>query len=781
VINPTSVSIHGKRGKTPESLQPTKTLLYYTIEPEPIVGTFMPLLFAHSLEDHPESEWEELGAHLRAVASRAEAFATAFEAGEWGRLAGLWHDLGKARPEFQERLRGSGEAVEHAGVGAALAYSKDKLAGLPLAFAIAGHHAGLADPASSVEGGGPKPLRDRLKENAPWLNQLSSDLPPGLAALGLPPLPPRFGDAKDREATARSLELWTRFLFSTLVDADFLATEEFYSPGKRSAVGEYDPIPTLRHRLELDLAEFVGRLSPERRDSPINRRRAEVLEACRAKAEQAPGLFSLTVPTGGGKTLSAMAFALRHAERWALRRVIVAIPFTTIIEQNAKVYADILGERNVLEHHSALDPLAAEERNREAELRRRLAAENWDAPVVVTTNVQLFESLFASSPSRCRKLHRIARSVILLDEAQTLPIPYLLTVLDVLRELVEHYGCSVVLTTATQPALARRESLPQGLSGVQEIVPAPAELARELRRVRPVWPADGEPPLPYAELALRLLGHEQALAVVHLRRDARTLAELLPAEGTFHLSALMCPAHRSKRLAQVRERLKHGDPCRLVSTQLIEAGVDIDFPVVYRCLGGLDSLAQAAGRCNREGRLLPRLGEVVFFRAETAPPPGIPRHGLAVVEEMLRELGGALDLDDPALYELYFRKLHFRCEKDPAGIQALRQELRFASVARKFRLIEDSTEAIVVPYGEAGERLAAVRRDGPDRLLMRALQPFVINLRRHTVSKLRTAGVLETVVDGVDTLTPAFWHLYDDRFGLSADDDPRPDPASYVV
>jgi CRISPR-associated endonuclease/helicase Cas3 len=738
------------------------------------------MLYAHSLQGRPEAEWEGLEAHLRAVASRAEAFAAAFEAGEWGRLAGLWHDLGKGRPAFQRRLRGSGESVEHAGVGAALACSKDKAVGLPLAFAIAGHHAGLADLASSVEGG-PKPLHIRLKENLPLLDEIPGALREACTNFSLPLLPQRFNRPADPEGARRSLELWTRFLFSVLVDADFLATEDFYSPGRRSATGEYETIPTLRRRLDDYLAGFVAGLSSERRAAPINRRRAEVLAACRTAAERPPGLFSLTVPTGGGKTLSALAFALRHAERWELRRVIVAIPFTTIIEQNAKVYADALGERNVLEHHSALDPLAAEECNHEAELRRRLAAENWDAPLVVTTNVQLFESLFANSPSRCRKLHRIARSVILLDEAQTLPIPYLLTVLDGLRELVDNYGCSIVLTTATQPALARRESLPQGLSGVHEIVPAPAELARDLKRVRPVWPALGEPPLPYPELALRLLGHERALAVVHLRRDARSLAEILPVEGTFHLSALMCPTHRSNKLAEVRERLKSGGLCRLVSTQLIEAGVDVDFPVVYRCLGGLDSLAQAAGRCNREGRLLPRLGEVVFFRAESEPPPGNPRQGRDVVEELLRELGGSIDLDDPVMYDLYFRKLYFRCEKDRAGIQALRQELRFASVAREFHLIEDGAEAIIVPYGEAEERLATLRRYGPDRLRLRALQPFVINIRRQTVSKLTLAGALETVVDGVNALTSAFRHLYDDRFGLIVDDDPRADPASYIV
>lgn len=332
----------------------------------------MHALYAHSLQGRPESEWEELEAHLRAVASRGEEFAAAFDAGAWGRLAGLWHDLGKARREFQERLRGSGESVEHAGVGAALAYSKDKGAGLPLAFAIAGHHAGLANLTASEESGR-TPLQVRLHRNRPLLSELPPDLLAACRALDVPPLPQRFAADPDPNARLRSLELWTRFLFSALVDADFLATEEFYSPGRRETVGEYDAIPVLRRRLDERLAGLMAGLSAERRAAPVNRRRAEVLAACQAEAESPPSLFSLTVPTGGGKTLSAMAFALRHAERWGLRRVIVAIPFTTIIEQNAQVYAEALGQRNVLEHHSALDPLAAEERNREGELRRRLA------------------------------------------------------------------------------------------------------------------------------------------------------------------------------------------------------------------------------------------------------------------------------------------------------------------------------------------------------------------------------------------------------------------------
>lgn len=411
---------------------------------------------------------------------------------------------------------------------------------------------------------------------------------------------------------------------------------------------------------------------------------------------------------------------------------------------------------------------------------RRLASENWDAPVIVTTNVQLFESLFAASPSRCRKLHNVAGSILLLDEAQTLPAEYLLPVLDVLRELAEHYGCTVVLTTATQPALARRDSLPAGLERVSEIVLDPRGLARDLARTEVAWPDLGAGARPYAELADELARHQRVLAVVHLRRDARTLAELLPATNRFHLSALMCPAHRLQVIREVKRRLGQEEPCRLVSTQLVEAGVDVDFPVVYRCLGGLDSLAQAAGRCNREGRL-PGRGRVVFFLAETLPAAGTPRDGLAVVEAMLRQARGEIDLDDPAVYQTYFRSLYFAKDLDLRGIQALRQSLSFATVARRFRLIADETYPVVVPFGESGQRLAELRRRGPDRLLLRSLQPFLVNIRERDVSSFQDRGALEIVADGISALSPAFRDLYDPAFGLLVTLDALPEPERLIV
>lgn len=739
-----------------------------------------PRYFAHSLEGQAESKWEDLESHLRAVSRLASEFAGTFGAEPWGALAGLWHDLGKYQPGFQRRLRGSGESIEHAGIGAAFASSKSKTQGLPLAFIIAGHHAGLANLISAEETS-LSPLEKRLAENRALLPAVLPSIPADLLASHLPPIPERFRSAAGGKEGVRSFELWIRFLFSSLVDADYLATEEFYSPELRQARTGYADIPSLRRQLDEHLDGFVARLPPEKKASEVNRRRAEVLAACREAASLPPGLFSLTVPTGGGKTLASMSFALRHAERFGLRRVIAAIPFTSIIEQNARVYREALGESNVVEHHSGLDPLASEERNREAEIRRRLAAENWDAPVIVTTNVQLFESLFANATSRCRKLHNLAKSVVVLDEAQALPPGLLAPILEALRELTGHYGCTVVLSTATQPAFNRRESFPEGLSGVREIVPDPRDLALGLRRIQPAsWPDLSAPPRFWPDLAGELAQHERVLAIVHRRQDARTLAGMLPEDGRFHLSALMCPAHRSARLDEVRARLAGGGPCRLISTQLIEAGVDVDFPCVYRCLGGLDSLAQAAGRCNREGGI-PEGGRVVFFRAETAPPPGIPQKGLEAIETLLRDRGGQIELDDASAYEEYFRNLYFRCDRDAQRVQPQRQELNFATVARRFWMIEDGyTRPVVVPYDASEERLEALRRTGPNRFLLRALQPFTVCIPERNLHGLLAAGALELVAETVYALTPLFGHLYDSQFGLILDSEPQPDAAQLV-
>jgi len=752
------------------------------------------LFYARTREDDDDPEhWQTLADHLAGVADRATSFAGAFESAEWGRLAGLWHDLGKYLPEFQRKLRGERVDVKHSGLGAVLAVEKHPMDGFSLAFAIAGHHAGLANP---VDGHDPSPLKDRLKQNAALLARVRPVVPLGISDRALPALPGFLAgqpgiSRNDGARLRRSWELWVRFLFSALVDADRLDSEAFKDPAKATIRGQFAAIPELRDRLDQSIDGKVAALPPDVAAGRVNRARAEVLRACRTAGELPPGFFSLTVPTGGGKTLSAMSFALRHAERHGLRRVIVVIPYTSIIEQNAKVYYDALGARNVIEHHSNFDDAKQRKEHGEDIARPHdLACENWDAPVIVTTTVQFFESLFSNRPSRCRKLHNVARSVIVLDEVQTLPPEFLLPILEGLNELVAHYGCSVVLSTATPPALKVRERFDYGLKGVRPIVLDPTRLGADLRRVDYSWPEPEAEPPSWEDLAAELAAHPQVLAVVHRRNDARMLAQLLAAHvpEVVHLSALMCPAHRSDVLARVRTTLARGEPCRVVSTQLVEAGVDLDFPVVYRALGGLDSIVQAAGRCNREGRT--EKGRVIVFRAPTDPPRGTPQKALDATLTMLRAAspGKPLDMDDPGIFEEYFRTLYSAERLDARSIQSAREQFNFATVGASFRLIEDEfTRAVVVPWGDVEVKLQTLRdalRKGTSRdnlrTLFRALQPFTVSIHVRAFDRLAADRTLEEVAEGVFAIIPTCRHLYDETFGLVTGDEAH-NPESLIA
>jgi CRISPR-associated endonuclease/helicase Cas3 len=710
--------------------------------------------------------------HLSAVAQLAGLFAESFDAGAWARLAGRWHDLGKFGKEFQRRIRlengfeahieGRGDARrDHSTAGAvhAKAHLGDQVA--PMALVVAGHHAGLRDWSAVKErlAGGDARLADALGGGPPAELLRSSPLT----------LPARLREGDPREQR-RHLEMWTRFLFSALCDADFLDTEAFYEPDRAALRGAVATPATLVRSLDARLEALESAALP----TEVNRVRAEVLGACRDAASLPPGVFTLTVPTGGGKTLASMAFALAHAARHGLARVVVAIPYTSITEQNAAVYRQAVGEEHVLEHHSALEP-------QEETARSRVAAENWDAPVIVTTTVQLFESMFANRPSRCRKLHRLARSVVVLDEAQTLPPGLLLPILDGLNSLVRDFGTTVVVCTATQPALGRSAWLPSGLDGAREIVPPEVRAFERLRRVEVRWPATREP-TPYEVLAPEMADEPDVLAIVHRRRDARELCRLVDArlghEHTLHLSALMCPAHRSEVLAQVRRRKADGEPVRLVSTQLVEAGVDLDFAVVYRALAGLDSLAQAAGRCNREGRL--PTGELRVFIAPTRPPPGVPETAAAVTTLMLQ--AGRLDLLAAETYRTYFENLYRERDLDAHAIQGLREHLGFGEVAKAFCMIDDDWSAsLVVPYGDARCHVEEVALLGPSRDRLRALQRYTIAVRLRDLDDWRRRGCVRDVADGVTVVDDLFAEAYDGRFGLMPECLGVIDPGALVI
>jgi CRISPR-associated endonuclease/helicase Cas3 len=479
------------------------------------------------------------------------------------------------------------------------------------------------------------------------------------------------------------------------------------------------------------------------------------------------------VPTGGGKTLSSMAFALKHAKQHGQCRVIYVIPFTSIIEQNAAVFRGVFGNEAVLEHHSNYEP-------KDEDHRTRLASENWDAPIVVTTNVQFFESLFAYRTGKCRKLHNIANSVIILDEVQALPSELLLPCIEAMRELALHYKCSLVLCSATQPAIQLRNDFPQGLAEVREIARSPIQLAKSLERTT-VTDLDQQKD---ESLAERLRQHETVLCIVNTRKHALGLYERLAGEGNiFHLSASLCPVDRSKILGDIRRALKEQQQCRVISTQLVEAGVDIDFPVVYRAITGIDSIAQAAGRCNREG--LQERGYVFVFRSEHKLPVGYFRHTAQAAESIMRRFSE--DVLSLEAIEEYFRDYYWSQGErlDSKGILRLlpqgdlKLDFPFRKVAETFQMIEDTYKPVIVPRDEEAERLIEqARRAEFLRGYSRKLQKYTVQINQHTWQKLLDAGCLEIVRDIFPVLTCL--HLYDENTGLNINKLDNPDPNDLI-
>ncbi|MGP1678956.1 MAG: CRISPR-associated endonuclease Cas3'' [Burkholderiales bacterium] len=758
---------------------------------------------AHAARN-PDGSWRdphELADHLAGVAALAADHARRFGAEDWAHLAGLWHDLGKYRPAFQSYIRhasgfdaenahieGAGR-VDHSTAGAV--HAVDKLgegAGRLLAYLIAGHHAGLPD-----WNGDNASLFQRLAAArvAGWLKESLDQQPPEAILRGQRPDSRPKGDVAD-------LHLWLRMLFSSLVDADFLDTEVYMDQDKADARAAYPSIDNLLTRFTTHMEQIAAAAMP----TPVNRIRADVLNQCieRADEERGSGLYSLTVPTGGGKTLSSLAFALHHAmnPKHRKRRVIYAIPYLSIIEQTADVFRGIFGE-DVVEHHSNLDP------DKEKEYARsRLAAENWDAPLIVTTNVQLFESLFAARTSRCRKLHNLVDSVVILDEAQLLPPEFLEPCLAAIRTLSKHYGVTFVLCTATQPAFQPREINGQPFAGLPDVrelmrdgphVHDPDDLYQGLDRVTVDWP-DTDVTTTWDELAERVTCHDQTLAIVNRKSHARELAKRLP--DALYLSTDLCGAHRAERIEEIRIRLEANRkraksglpvcPLHVVSTQLIEAGVDVDFPVVFRALAGLDSIAQAAGRCNREGRLVrgeeEAKGEVHIF----VPPEPAPTGLLLKGEQSTRELL-ALDSNPaltPNLFERYFRlwfaAINNMDKEDIVGLLTPGNglEISFRTAADKFKLIPDDSVPVIVRWGEAEKWLTKLRADKPDRWIMRKLQRYCVNVRRNCLDRLVAQHDVEEVLPGLYAQVNDL--LYDEAFGfLGYADNVALDPSKLIV
>ncbi len=706
----------------------------------------------------------------------AREFASRFDSGGWGWAAGLLHDMGKGTAEWQKYLvrqsgfrsenEVKGAKVEHSAPSAKLAERfLDRMSARVLSYCIAGHHAGLPDW-SPADASGRAALVYRL------CNANCEDIPEEIrkiaycAAPGKPPW----------KFLTRSMDLsmWIRMLFSCLVDADFLDTERYMQAEHHGMRGQYRTPPELLPLLRVHM-EDLRKKAP---NTKVNRIRSRVLQECSRVSHQGKGMFSLSVPTGGGKTLASMLFALQHAVEHHMDRVIYVIPYTSIIEQNAGVFKDVFGEDQVIEHH-----VGFESDNETAAY--RLACENWDAPVIVTTTVQFFESLFASKPSRCRKLHNIVNSVLVFDEAQLLPSEFLAPVLDTLELLVNRYDVSCLISTATQPAFESREGFRGFKPGsVREIISDPNVLSADLSRVMLEVPPSWDKRISWVELADELIGYRQVLCVVSDRRSCFELYNALPeSEDTFHLSALMCGSHRSHVIAQIKDRLEAGEAVKVISTQLIEAGVDLDFPVVYRALAGLDSIAQAAGRCNREGRLEGK-GKVVVFQPERRPPIGILRKSAQTAESIMRQdtHGDVLRQEN---FELFFRELYWKVNSlDSRNIRALLTPssecgIQFRTASSLFKLIDDSKQVtILVPYGAGTIMIEELRKKRPYRTLLRKLQRYAVNVYQQDFQRLCGNGSVEEICPDLFCLIN---HLeYDQKTGLRMDEMPY-DPDDLMV
>lgn len=726
-----------------------------------------------------------LEGHLREVGKLAGEFASRFGNEDWAQLAGLWHDLGKYKEDFQEYLRrvtgyerdeaeeGGPGKVDHTAAGSIHAVERMREMGRILGYLIAGHHSGLPDWFKDEASG--RGLQERISDRSHLELALEGAPPQEILNASLPKTPPC-----GKSLSPEHCHLWIRMLFSCLVDADFLDTESFMDPDKAASRSSGADLASLRERYDHHMEAMQEGAS----DTPVNRIRRQILSDCREHAIWEPGFFSLTVPTGGGKTLASIGFALDHAIRHGKRRIVVVIPYTSIIEQTAEVLRKVFGDDAVLEHHSNLDP------DRETKA-SKLATENWDAPIVVTTNVQLFESLFAARTGACRKLHNLTDSVVILDEAQMLPPEYLKPILSGLRGLVENFGVAAVLCTATQPALVGRiggdkfqnkesfEGLQKG--AVRELMTSPDALARELMRVKVERHAKRDQPCTWEEIAADLKELDQVLCIVNTRKDCRELFDLLP-QGTIHLSALMCGEHRSEVIAGIKARLKAGEPIRVVSTQLVEAGVDLDFPVVYRALAGLDSIAQAAGRCNREGKL-PEAGRVVVFAPPKAAPMGLLRKGEEATKSLLRTRPELVEALSPEAFRAYFETFYGKVNsfdaKDIqgllAGTDAQKFQIQFRTAAQRFKLIDDSAQKSVVVWFEGNrfdsrELLEELRKYGPHRRLMRRLQRCTVTVPERAWKGLHDQGTLQELV-GPDGKGLGLWgqcvpELYDRTFGL---------------
>lgn len=688
--------------------------------------------------------------HLEGTAKLSGKFAKKFGKQEWGYCCGMLHDIGKYSEDFLKRITGESNCrVDHSTAGARVCVKKGGKYSF-LEYCIAGHHAGLPDYGNNYDEAGDSTLLGRRKKKI-------SDYQAYQTEIEIPEITSSPIDLKKTQNPDFSLSTFMRMIFSCLVDADFLDTEAFMNQGKI----ERNPGESMEVLLEKLEIYTSGWLQNQETDT-VNGRRTEILRHCLKMGESEKGLFRLTVPTGGGKTIASLAFALRHAVKNKMDRVIYVIPYTSIIEQNAKVFQDILGKENVLEDHSNVDYKSSEEL-----VTMQLAAENWDKPVVVTTNVQFFESLFANKTSKCRKLHNIANSVIIFDEAQMLPNDYLKPCIAMVEELLNNYGISAVLCTATQPAL---ESFFQRERSATELCPRMEEQFTFFKRT--VFENIGV--LTEETIVESLKEEYQALCIVNTKKKAQKLYNALEGDGIYHLSTSMYPKHRKRVLGEIRERLQKNKKCILISTSLVEAGVDLDFCSVYRELAGVDSMIQAAGRCNREGTRIAKESKVFIFRFEGKQNLLGQRQQIDVTKSLIAE---GRDLSDVKSIKEYFEML-YHLKGDSMDKKKIMEEFKnkrynFAKVGKEFKLIEQSTKTIFVNCEEsANEILQMLKERGFTRSGMRKAGQYCIDVYDQEFDKLYGMGMIQPVSEDIED----FYELtdrskYTEKIGLELEFD----------
>ncbi len=688
--------------------------------------------YAHSPSPaHPNGQL--LSEHLKNAAVLARRAASVFGAEAAGEYAGLLHDIGKYADKFQRRLAGAGERVDHSTAGAYEAFQKKAV---PAAFAIAGHHAGLPDYGTKFDTEG-KTLRGRLRTDKIALLEDYSAFRSEIGVPETPPIPPFV-------KTPIELYFYTKMLFSCLVDADWSDTG---GDGEET----YASVEELEARLEKRLAAF----SDSTRE--LDRLRNAIRDAVLEHAEDRRGLFSLTVPTGGGKTLTSMAFSLRHARMHGLRRIIYVIPYCSILEQTGKDFREIFGERNVLLHASNIE--IGTRGNFEGDA---FVSERWDAPIVLTTSVQFFESLFAAKPSRCRKLHNICDSVIVFDEAQMLPVPYMRPCVGAICRLTEDYGCTAVLCTATQPSLGKLIETYAPGAEIVELCPAKAAEAAVFHRV--TYRFEGR--LDDEALAKSIAAEKQVLCIVNNRRQAQQLCETLLEQGDFCLTTLLTPHDRGLALESIRARLHEGSECRVISTSLVEAGVDLDFPCVYRAVSGLDSMIQAGGRCNREGKRAAQDSIVHIFLPDAAAPRRLAQN-IAAAERIIGSYPD--DLASPAAIQDYFDFLLYVLKDEKAldlhGILQNAEKLNFATVSDDFRIIDDEADALLYIPGDGGDGLLGQLEAGQfSRALLRQAAQYAVSLPNRVIDGLIDRGKAKRLHENGALLTDT--DCYDAKVGF---------------